>query len=565
MLEKINHKHPYLLKTIKHGIFPLLFYFLMFCILTYPLILKFFTHFFADSQDGLTNVWNLWWVDLAIRRPDLHPTIWFTNMLHWPFGTTLFGQTLNPFNGYLAVFLHKILSLTERYNTIVIFSFVMGGMTMYWFSYHLTKSFWASIIAGIIFTFSSYHFMHADGHLNLESLEWIPMFILCWYALITKPQPVTAVGAAIVLWMVILCDYYYFFYCFLTAIFIVFWYAVINKNGWFIVKKKHFVPLAIFTIVALLLIAPIIGPLMISNYRDALTGAHNPVKYSLDLLALFIPGGHWMFNQWTQFYWSKLPGNIDESSAYIGISVYILLGFVWIKRKTLELIVKQQIYLWLLTMGFFFLMALGPALQVAGKIIWDKGMPYTLMVNVLPFLKLTGVPVRMMVMVIFGASILSAIGFRELFRQFPQKKTFTLILLGVLLFETLPKPLPATRIEVPDYITALAGFPNDGGVIDLVTNDVTLPLYYQTIHGKPITFGYVARLPTSVQVKEWELTKAIYNRDYGKLWDVYHIRYIITHDVLQAEPGDPYISINTVYDHDDIRIYRIGCVCEGNK
>lgn len=565
MLEKINHKQPYLLKTIKHGIFPLLFYFLMFCLLTYPLILKISTFFFTDAGDGLQNVWNLWWVNLAVRRPDLYPTIWQTNLLHWPYGTSLLGQTLNPFNGFLAVGLRMFLSLTATYNAITIFAFVMGGMTMYWLSHYLTRSFWGSIIAGFIFTFSNYHFMHAEGHLQLVSLEWIPLFVLCWYSLINKPHTITAVGAAIVLWMVLLCDYYYYFYCILIAILIILWYAVINKNTWFIVRKKHFLPLATFTVIELLLVTPIVGPLIISNYRDPLLGSHDPSIFSLDLLALFIPGGHWLFNRWTQLFWSKLPGNINESSVYLGLSVYIIMGYVWIKRKTLELISKQHIYLWLFTIGFFALLAFGPSLHVAGKIIWDKGMPYTLLVKVLPFLNLSGVPVRMMVMVILGASVLSAIGFRELFRQFPHKIIFTLLLLGVLLFETLPKPLPANRIEVPEYVTVLAGLPNDGGVVDLVTNDLTLPLYYQTIHGKPIAFGYVSRLPTSVSVKDETLTKTITNRDYGKLWDTYHIRYIITHDTLQAQAAQLYITIETVYDHNNIRIYRLGCICEVDK
>ena len=69
------------------------------------------------------------------------------------------------------------------YNTITIFAFVMGGLTMYWLAYHLTRSFWGSLLAGFIFTFSNYHFMHAQGHLQLISLEWIPLFVLCWYCL----------------------------------------------------------------------------------------------------------------------------------------------------------------------------------------------------------------------------------------------------------------------------------------------------------------------------------------------------------------------------------------------
>jgi hypothetical protein len=362
--------------------------------------------------------------------------------------------------------------------------------------------------------------------------------------------------------MVVLCDYYYFFYCILTAIFIFIWYSIINKDIWFILKKQYFVSMAIFSVLAFLLIWPIVGSLLVSNFHDPLAGIHTAAVYSLDLFALIIPGQNWLFNQWTQSYWSKLPGGSTENSVYLGITAFILVGYVWKKRKMLEPTIKKQIYLWLAIMVFFFLMALGPALHFWGNIVWDKAMPYTLLLDVLPFMKLSGIPVRMVAMVIFGASFLSAIGFRELFRDFPRKRIFTFVLLAVLLFETLPSPLPSIKIEVPGYVTALAGLPNNGGVLDLVTKDLTLPLYYQTIHGKPITGGYVSRYPTSVLNKDEILAETIKSQDYGKLWATYHIRYIVTNDRIQAQVDQPYITVKTVYDKNGVRIYRIGCVCE---
>jgi len=565
MFNKIN-RTPFFRRIIVHGVFPSLFYFIMFCLLTYPLIFHYFTNFFGDNNaDVLQNAWNIWWVNLAVLHPNLYPSIWQTNMLHWPYGTTLIGQTLNPFNGYTAVFLLRFLSLIATYNTITIFAFVMGGLTTYWLSYYLTKSFWGSVLAGFIFTFSSYHFTQAHVHMQLVSLEWIPLFMLCWYLLITRPKTITAVGAAVVLWMVILCDYYYFLYCVMAAILIVLWYAIIQKNIIFFIRRDYLVPLITFLGITLLLTGPIVSNLVISNYRDPLLGSHNPLRFSLDLFALIIPGWGWRFNPFTKFYWSKLPGNVYESTVYLGLSVYILIGYVAVKRKELENSVKQQVSLWLLVMGFFLLLALGPALQIDGKIIWNKVMPYSLFVYVFPFLKLSGLPVRMSVMIILAASIIAAIGFRELLKKFPKYRFFILILLGILLIETLPKHITGTKIEVPEYITALASLPNDGGVVDLVTSDSGFPLYYQTIHQKPLAFGYISRTPTSVDIQDKALSETIQNRDYCKLWDTYHIRYLITNDILQAKDEQPYISIQSVYDKDDIRIYRIGCECENKK
>jgi hypothetical protein len=562
MLANLSRKQPFLFNILKHGFLPLTFYVLMFCVLTYPLILKFFTHFFADTGDGLQNVWNIWWINSATLRPNLYPTIWYTNLLHWPFGTSLLGQTLNPFNGYMGIFLLRFLGLTTTYNTITIFAFAAGGLTMYWLCYYLVQSFWASILAGFLFTFSSFHFMHAQGHLQLVSLEWIPLFILCWYILITKPDAAIGAAAAISLWLVMLCDYYYFFYCVLAAILILIWYMVASRSVWFFIKRNYIASLATFTVVALLLIGPVVSSLIISNHRDPFIGFHDPLEFSLDLFALLIPGGHWLFNRWTEFYWSKLPGNINESSVYLTIPTFMLLVYVWVKRKSLQVADRHQVYLWSAIMGFFFLLALGPALHVAGKVVWDKAMPYTLLVKILPFLSLSGVPVRMVIMIILGAAVLSAMGFRELLQQIPQNRILIFVLLAILVLETLPTPLPSTRLELPGYVEALKNLPDDGGVIDQVTKSDSLSLYYQTIHGKPVVRGFVSRLPTSVWNKEQKLFEAIDTRDYAKLWGTYHIRYIITNDEITVGDNQPFITAKKVYHKGDTSIYRIGCTCE---
>ena len=64
----------------------------------------------------------------------------------------------------------------------------------------------------------------------------------------------TGVGAAIVLWMVLLCDYYYFFYCILIALLIVLWFAITSRDAIFMLRESHFLPLAAFTVVVLLLV-----------------------------------------------------------------------------------------------------------------------------------------------------------------------------------------------------------------------------------------------------------------------------------------------------------------------
>ena len=555
-------KNNSVMSVLKHGAFPALFYLCAFCLLTYPLIKNFNTHFFTDAGDGFMNIWNIWWVNTVVTQPSVHPSIWHTDMLHWPFGTTLLGQTLNPFNGLLAVPLLRVMSLVQAHNVIVIFSFVMSGVTAYWLAFYLTKSFWGSILAGYIFTFSSFHFSHYYGHLNLISLEWIPLFILCWYILITRPSVMMALASALTLWLVLLCDYYYFFYCFLAGVLIVIWYMFSQRDIWFFAKREYLTSLSTFVLMSLILTGPIIIPLMYILRIDPFLDAHNPITFSLDLFALFIPGESWRFGQLTEAYWSKLPIGISEASVYLGYAVIILLVYLWMKRRNIEFVKLNEINLWYFIAAFFFLMALGPALQVNGKVIYDKLMPYTLMESILPFMKLSGVPIRMVVMVSLSASVLSAMAFAMIQRS-SRSRVFSLLILALLFVESLPTSLPFTSTEVPNYVSALAELPNDGGVLDKAAPTKYLQLYYQTQYRKPMVFGYVARTPSSVAEKEKGLVRASNRGEYVRLWNDYQVRYIVTPDVIEYE--NPFVSVDLVYQDKDVNIYRLECKCNNGE
>jgi hypothetical protein len=330
--------------AIRHGVFPILLYLLAFCVLTFPLIRSFPSSFFAGPTDGLQNAWNIWWVNQAVRRPDLYQTIWYTNLLQWPFGASLVGHTLNPFNGFLGVMLLPFLSLTATYNTILVFAFVMTGLTMYWLAYYLTRAFWPSLIAGFVLTFSNYHFAHYS-QLQTASLEWTPLFLLCWYALVTRPRQLLGLAAALTLWLVLLCDYYSFVYCALAAVIIFLWHAVSTRSWGFITRLRYLAPLALFAVGTLLATGSQVGSLLLSNHYDAFMGAHNPAKYSLDFLALLIPGGFWRFGNWTQGYWVRLPGNITENSAFLSLPVFIFVSVLWARQKRLGPEGRQQLYL----------------------------------------------------------------------------------------------------------------------------------------------------------------------------------------------------------------------------
>jgi hypothetical protein len=532
---------------------PLAFYFLAFCLLTYPLILSFPSHFFADAGDGLQNVWNLWWVRKAIV--ELHTTPWYTTFLHHPSGVSLLGHTLNPFNGFLGLLLQPFLSLIATHNVIVVFSFVVAGLTAFRLALEVTESYWGSIIAGYVFTFSQYHFAHAEGHLQLVALEWIPFFILCWLRLVIEPNIGRAVAASLALLLVALCDYYYLFYCVLAGAMIGAWHVWGLRADLADYARRAWRPMVVFGGATLATSGVLLASLLRLNAADPLGGEHQSLAFSLDALALFIPGGHWRFATLTKSYFERLPGNIHESSVYLGLPVLLSI-YVWRQRVRLRPR-YPSLYLWFGVMLFFAVMALGPVLHLAGPVIYDGPMPYAALEAAFPSLRLSGVPVRMVVMVTLAASVIVAIGVQALLER-PvtslSRRSLMVGLAGVVLFvDSWPQPIPRTRPVIPEYITVLSHLPRSGAVLDPM-GDQYLALYYQTIHQMPLADGYVSRLPLSVtQALLGKYDDANAGR-YQQLLHRYNVRYVVMRSTAAPTTAE---GLTLWYSDEGVKLYFI--------
>jgi hypothetical protein len=516
--------------SLKKTLFPSLIYLASFSLLTYPLIKSFSTHYFTDEGDGLQNLWNLWWVKKSLL--ELHQLPWHTSYLHYPYGTSLLSHTLTPFNGLLFILLSPFFNTLHTHNLIILFSFVGTGLTTFWLAYYFVRSYWPSIIAGFIYTFSNYHFAHADGHLNLISLEWIPLFLLCWYVLVTRPSIASALASAFALFLVLLCDYYYFFYCVIAALIILVWKSIHDRDARLILKREYRTAFAVFLASALLTSFPLMVALFRLTWRDPLTGVYDPRSYSLDLLALLIPGGHWRFAELTSFYWQRLPGEIEESSVHLGLAMTVMLVFVCLKRRALN---HAAVVMWSLILCVFFALALGPTLHIAGREISYTHylMPYNLLEYILPVLSSAGRPVRMVSMITLAAALLGAWGFAYLFQRGARRlRIAAALLLLLMMIEFLPKPLPARENPFPQFVQFLKTLPSGVAVFDARSTKFH-SLYYQTRHEKPIAFGYTSRTPLSVYQKDRELERALAEGAYKRLYHEYGFHYL----VLPASPN----------------------------
>lgn len=131
---------------------------------------------------------------LLVGGPDPQQTVWF---LHWwPFAI---AHGLNPFISKYAWFPHGfnltwvtavplaaliIAPVTVlggavlSYNLLMLAAPVLSAWTAFLLARYLTRDWWASLVAGYLFGFSSYELGQLLGHLNLDMTFLVPVAIL---------------------------------------------------------------------------------------------------------------------------------------------------------------------------------------------------------------------------------------------------------------------------------------------------------------------------------------------------------------------------------------------------
>lgn len=508
----------------KWVLFPALFYLGGFALLTWPLITEFSTLFYHCGGDGWQNVWNIWWVNKAVT--DFHQLPWHTRHLHFPYGTTLIGHTLNPFNGFLGVLLHPFLTLIQVHNAIILFAFVVGGLGAFMLAHHFLRAYWPALFAGFVFTFSSFHFMHLEGHLQLVSLEWLPFCLLYIYRLITEPRLSHAALAALLMLLVTLCDYYYCFFCVLAGFLILGW-ELYRQRRLFFCNRQFLTNYATFVILVLVTCGPIFGKLVHHNRNDPFSGAHSPAEFSLEALAPVIPGLHWRFANLTRPYWSRLTqADYYEGDAHLGVVVLFLAAWAWWRSGRFA---KNPLSLFAVVFLVFLGLSLGTELRV---LKWSHPfslMPYRILEKIIPPLKLSGCPMRMMVMVTLAAAVLAAHGLQLLWADAGRKRLWLVpVLLAVVAAECWPAPVHRSLGAVPQYVNVLRGLPQ-GAVFDDVGDPCNM-LYFATQHDHPVALGYISRCPNTVMRRDHLMLSILAVRDYDRLRAEFKMRYLVTRE-----------------------------------
>jgi hypothetical protein len=288
--------------------------------------------------------------------------------------------------------------------------------------------------------------------------------------------------------------------------------------------------------------------LLYENARDPLQGAHDDRLFSTDVLTFIIDGGFWHFASLTHFYWKFVKVYTAESSVYLSLSVMVLVIIAFVKRNKIH----RDTVFWLTLGTIFGVLSLGPRLRIFGYSINHAPLPYALLEKLIPTLKLSGDPDRLIVMTFLAAAVLSSLVLSKLNLSKRKGKMLLAIFAVVLFLELWPGPYAANPAVEPAYAFALEKLPGKSGVLDNAAVSQSAQLYHQIAFLKPMILGYISRTPLSVQTKDNVLITSISATNYGSLCSVYHVRWL-------TEPESRVVNIKypIVYQDSTAKIYDL--------
>ena len=393
---------------------------------------------------------------------DLHTNPYVTGEVFYPYGGQLYFHTLNLLQGVLALPITLGPGLAAAYNTIVLASFALSGYAAYRLAWYVLAhdvdgdgvtsrpeaARLSAFVAGAVFTFSSYRFVHLLGHLDLLSTQWLPCVVL--FLLKTRREPGwwNPVWCGMFLAAALLTSSYYA--AFLLVFVGLFAASMLLRRqpGWIAALTRIAVAMAVFAA----LVAPLLAAMLSRGVLEGRTAnpGYDVDRFSADLLAFVVPSPlHPVWGRVVQPAYGAMARNESglEAVMYLGLAP-VLLAVAALRSAGVRVWA-----FWLAGCALFIVLALGPVLHVGGRAIapaLSALMPYTLFSH-LPYGDIPRVPGRFVVMATLCLAMLADGGAWALLRRLDPRRAaaVAVALVAAVVFRAGGVTLPLADLRVP--------------------------------------------------------------------------------------------------------------------
>ena len=452
-------------------------------VMTFPLALTWRSSLPAGAGDIWQNYWNFWWWKQCLLNGwnPLH-----SPLLFHPFGADLVFYTHSPLNQIVAMPVNLLLGEAAAYNFCLFVALTLSGFGTYLLVRELTGSATSGFLAGLVFAYFPQTIEQTLEHLNLFSLQFIPLtlyYLLRWSRSQLAAHAL-ALGAcfglnALTSWHLGLK----------LLMLVAPWIAVLawrNRHRWRAFVGHAFLAATLATLLVLPLVTPMIA-IMVEGADYYLKG---PVARGIDLSYLLIPP-----------YANPILGSLVTSRylerayqasgfvCYLGIVPVALAAIgVWCQRR--------RAAPWAVVFFAGVVLALGAELLWNGTRYESVTLPFAAL-RWFPFLENLRVANRFLILAGVGLAVLAGYGWRSLGR----KPAWALPLVVVLLLaEYSWLPFPARHVNHSPLLEQIADRP--GAVLDIPfhqRNRTVHNMVAQTVHGRPISGGYLSSYPPEIE------------------------------------------------------------------
>ena len=173
---------------------------------TYPLVLCLRTHIPSDLGDPLLNTWILAWDVHALGRGNLRHL--FDANIFYPVTNALaFSEHML---GVVPLFAPAAMltgAAVGGYNVVFLLSFALSGFTMFLLVSYWTRTFWPSLVAGVLFGMAPFR-LGKIGHLQILNFFWTPLALLCLDHFLRTLRWRSLMGFALFYWLQVLSSVY---------------------------------------------------------------------------------------------------------------------------------------------------------------------------------------------------------------------------------------------------------------------------------------------------------------------------------------------------------------------
>jgi len=558
MQETIIQEPSFKKKFLKH-VLVLGIFLVLTIVVTFPVILDFTTEAAGNGcYDKCHMMWRIWWADFS---SDNNLDFYHSEYIFQPNGVTISGN-LAQFTTAIGSILYDTFGNTLTWNIIWLASFVFGGYSAFLLSNHFTKNPYASLIGGIVFTFSTYHLIHSQMHIGLSMIVWLPLFILILFKILEKNSKILIILGSVFLFLASMTHIWFFA---MLVMFSIIFFAVHVFKQKNVTNKAFIINFSLILGIGIVMSLVAFTPILNSESNHAVRTLDEHVRYSGGLGNFFTPTFlhssqiHTEYGMMIEMY-NLLDEDITkpptiEAESYLGYPV-IFLSILALKFRF------KFSWFWVFSGIGFAILSLGPELKIFSTLtgIW---LPERILFDYVPGWDEFRAPGRFIILTHLSLAVLSAFAVNGIMRsKLFSKKMLVIILIvivTIIIFDVSANPYPSYTEPIPKIYEEIKNDDDEFVILEAPLGAITTePFlshptmgYYQTFHEKPIIGGYESRgmlneleQNTMYLLKNFRLTHIcqplfgcdfddIIKQDMGthgvSIFNNFNIKYVIIH------------------------------------